>query len=141
VVNMFIGKVKPARSVYQKKGKTNIADLQGKIGVYIVYKNGKPVYVGSSGYDLYKIITRHFQSWYDPRQIRITYPQSPEFKIRAIPTRTHAQALRIEKYLIRKLKPRDNPIQYTIDTPAEEDEYLKAERALADKIKAEGVPF
>lgn len=136
-----IGKIKPARKVYAKPGKTNIADLQGKIGAYIIYKNGKPVYVGSSGYDLYKIITRHFQSWNDPRQIRITYPQTEEFKIRAIPTRTQAQAFRVEKYLIRKLKPRDNPLQYTIDTAAEEDEYLRAEREMRDKLEAEGVPF
>ena len=136
-----IGKVKPAKPIYKKPGKTNIAELQNQVGVYIIYENGRPVYIGSSSFDLYKIITRHFQSWNDPRQIRVTYPQSPRFKIRVIKTRTGAQALRVEKYLIRKLKPRDNPLQYEIDTSAEEDEFTRNERLLRERIEREGVPF
>ena len=62
---------------YQKgEKKTTFPNLRGKSGVYIVKnKAGQIVYVGHSASDLYKTMYRHFQSWHDPKQIRVTYPK------------------------------------------------------------------
>lgn len=82
-------------------------------GVYVIYKNGDPVYVGYSGSDVYKTMYRHFQSWNDPRQIRTTYsPTDEKITIRVVYTRTAKQASDLEYGLIVKYQPQDNPLQY-----------------------------
>lgn len=56
------------------KGKLNIGFAKNKAGVYILCENGIPVYVGKSESDLYKTISRHFQTWNDKNQPqRIVY--------------------------------------------------------------------
>ncbi|MEN9609562.1 MAG: hypothetical protein RLZZ628_376 [Bacteroidota bacterium] len=56
------------------KGKLNIGFAQNKAGVYIICENGIPVYVGKSESNLYKTISRHFQTWNDTNQPqRIVY--------------------------------------------------------------------
>lgn len=82
-------------------------------GVYIIYKNDVPVYVGYSGTDVYKTMYRHFQQWTDRRQVRITYVKNDErIKVRVIYCNTPQQATRLEYGLILKLQPKDNPRQY-----------------------------
>lgn len=81
-------------------------------GVYLIKYKGKIVYIGYSAGSLYKTITRHFQSWKDQSQIRITYPQSEVYKIRIVYTRTGNQAAELERALILKYKPKDNPNKY-----------------------------
>jgi hypothetical protein len=95
---------------YKKPQSTNLKFTEGKSGVYIIKRSGatKPLYVGMSGSNLYKTITRHFQSWPDPSQVRVTYSQKSNIVIRVILT-TPKQAERLEKYLILKYKPTDNP--------------------------------
>jgi len=95
---------------YAKPGKTNLKFTDGKAGVYLIKRRGetKPIYVGMSQSNLYKTITRHFQAWPDPSQVRITYSQKADIVIRVIIT-TPKQAERLEKYLILKYKPEDNP--------------------------------
>ena len=95
---------------YKKPQSTNLKFTDGKAGVYIIKRPGatKPLYVGMSGSNLYKTITRHFQAWPDPSQVRVTYSQKSNIVIRVILT-TPKQAERLEKYLILKYKPTDNP--------------------------------
>jgi len=85
-------------------------------GVYVIYKNSIPVYVGYSGSDVYKTLYRHFQSWNDPRQIRKTYSKSDaNITIRVVYTRTAKQASDLEYALIVKYQPADNPLLYLPD--------------------------
>lgn len=97
---------------YSANGKTNFLYTQNKAGVYIIYKNGVPVYVGMSGYNVYKTMYRHFQSWKDNSQVRVTYSKLNGITCRVILC-TKEQASRLEKALILKYKPKDNPNKYT----------------------------
>jgi len=103
---------------YPKPGKTNLLFCRGKSGVYMIFKGDTLLYIGMSGSDLYKTITRHFQDWKDSRQVRTTYPQKPEYKINVVFC-TPQRAGRLERYLIVRLKPIDNPDKlqnYTLDS-------------------------
>lgn len=113
------------KHVYRSQGKTNLSDYIGKKGVYLIKHKGKIVYIGQSGSNLYKTITRHFQSWNDRSQIRITYPQSKAYTIRVVLTRTAKQAAKLERALILKLKPKDNPQKLTLYSDKEEVEVDK----------------
>ena len=95
---------------YAKPGSTNLKFTDGKSGVYIIKRPGetKPLYIGMSGSNLYKTITRHFQAWPDESQVRVTYSQKSNVVMRVIFT-TPKQAERLEKYLISRYKPKDNP--------------------------------
>ena len=81
-------------------------------GVYILKKGNEIKYIGYSGSNLYKTLTRHFQSWEDRTQIRVTYSKSENIKARIIYTPTAAQAAKLEKALILKYQPSDNPNKY-----------------------------
>lgn len=81
-------------------------------GVYLIKYNGQIVYIGYSAGSLYKTITRHFQSWNDRSQTRVTYPQNENYKIRVVFTRTGSQAAELERALILKYRPKDNPNKY-----------------------------
>lgn len=101
---------------YSANGNTNFP-LRNKSGVYMIYENRKLVYVGYSSFDVYKAMYRHFQRWNDNTQVRVIYPNSENIKVRLIYC-TPLQADRLEKALILKYKPRDNPNkyeQYTMD--------------------------
>jgi hypothetical protein len=63
------------------------------------------------GGDVYKPLYRHFQAWNDPTQVRVTYPKSG-YLVRVIYTRTRAQAERLERALVLKYKPKDNPYKF-----------------------------
>lgn len=95
---------------YLGPGKTAARYLSGKSGVYII-KSGKSnqvLYVGYSGSDLYKTLYRHFQSWDDRSQQRVSYSSNGNYLVRVIQC-SKAQAWRLEEILRDKLKPRDNP--------------------------------
>lgn len=94
------------------KGKRKtVFNIKNVPGVYMIYKGKKLLYVGFSATNLYKTMYRHFQSWDDPRQIRITYDP---FKVKVVVTycETPEEADILEKSLILKYKPKDNPILY-----------------------------
>jgi len=81
-------------------------------GTYLIYKNSKLVYVGFSSYNVYKTMYRHFQRWNDPTQVRVIYnPNDPGIKVRVIYT-TAARSKKLEKALILKYAPKDNPEKY-----------------------------
>lgn len=111
-----------AAPVYQKPGKTNINHLWGKSGVYLLFRPGasRPCYIGMSGANLYKTITRHFQAWDQKERVRVTYSQSAGIRIRAVLC-TPAQAARLERALILKLKPVDNPDKLEAYAPSAQE--------------------
>lgn len=84
-------------------------------GIYFIKENKSNtiVYVGFSVSNLYKTITRHFQTWTDIQRAvktRFTYPKYG-YSVKIIFT-TPKEAALLEKYFILKLKPRDNTIKY-----------------------------
>jgi len=94
-------------------------------GVYLIRhkQTGAIVYVGSSRTQLKSTIYRHFQQWTDKQQStnksfeRKTYPKTGYYEIRFYKC-TADQALKMEKYLITKLQPKDNPLKYEKITEA-----------------------
>ena len=110
-------------------GKTNFRYTSKKSGVYLIYKNDVLRYVGMSKTDVYKTMYRHFQSWNDPTQVRTTYNgKSKDIRCRVVLC-TPAQAVRLEKMLILKHKPKDNPNKYLSFKPVKLDK-----KALSAKI-------
>jgi excinuclease UvrABC nuclease subunit len=117
-------------SAYNEQGKPNIRSLDAskkQSGVYFI-KNTQDeiVYVGFSSTQLYKTVYRHFQKWTDVVKTnpRYTYPKT--YKVRIIFT-TPERAATLEKYLIKKLKPRDNNFKY--------ENYFLTEIEIKDSIK------
>lgn len=83
----------------------------------MIYKDGVLRYVGYSASDIYKTMYRHFQNWPDAKQIRVVYKQLHDVKVRVIYC-TPEQAAKLERALIIKHQPRDNPqklINFKID--------------------------
>ena len=109
-----------ARPPYDEKGNTNFPK-RGVSGAYLIYKNGVLRYVGMSQSNVYRTMYRHFQSWEDSKQVRVTYKQLKGILVRVIycsPT----NAAKIERALIVKYRPQDNPdkLQNYILTPGEQ---------------------
>ena len=111
---------------YNEKGKPTFKKRNVK-GVYIIRNKKEILYIGYSGTDLYKTMYRHFQKWVDYSQVRVEYKHISNLKIDIILTSTKLQASRLEKALIIKYKPKDNPDQYWInfDTDDKENEIYK----------------
>ena len=108
---------------------------RNKAGVYLIWKNGLVRYVGMSQTDVYKSLYRHFQDWNDKTQERVVYKYLKDVKCRVIYC-TASQAVRLEKALIVRLKPTDNPSkfeQYTLD--------LKDKEIITQVQQADEVPF
>lgn len=95
---------------YTAERKKNINSLfwnKKQIGVYFLKEGEQIIYVGYSGSQLCKTIYRHFQTWNDSQQERFVYdPQ--KIKVRIIFLNDKKRAEVLEKYLVKKLKPRDN---------------------------------
>lgn len=115
-------------------------------GVYFIKSNrtGEIVYIGFSGSNLYKTITRHFQTWNDFFQLRKVYSKN-NYTIRVIFTHPKRAAI-LEQYLINKYKPRDNKLIKEYLTPQEEKaarETLAAAQwqSKLDAVKFVEVPF
>ena len=98
---------------YDKTGKnTNLKKFMNKAGVYLIKESGKLTYIGYSAGNLYKTITRHFQTWNDPTQPRFFYERS-KCTIRVVLT-TPKQAAALEETLIQKYKPTDNKLKLNL---------------------------
>lgn len=95
-------------------------------GVYLIrhIQTGNIVYVGSSSTQLKKTIYRHFQTWNDKKQPRIVYPKTGYYQIRFIKC-TAAQAAKMEKALIDKYQPKDNPLKYSEVFESEKKQGIK----------------
>ena len=125
---------------YNKAGKCNLTQNQGACaGVYIIYKDLKPVYVGYSASNLYKTMYRHFQNWNDPTQRRVSYSNLKGIKCRVIFT-TVKRAQILEEALILKLKPRDNENKLRLYSDKER-EAVNIIFEKSDIVELENVPF
>lgn len=111
------------------KAETNFAFAQGKPGVYIIKRNGKIVYVGSSTQNVYAQMLRHFEPYikknsstlrnldYETRKSLFQsghkknyfsdYIQN-QYLVRIILTNTANQSRNLERALIKEYKPSDN---------------------------------
>ena len=135
---------------YNEKGKPTFKKRNVK-GVYIIRNKKDILYIGYSGTDLYKTMYRHFQKWNDKSQVRIEYKNINNLKIDIILTSTKLQASRLEKALIIKYKPKDNPEQYWLnfDTDDKEQEIYKeyiykkwnVKKVKDNKTNADEYPF
>ena len=110
-------------------GKTTFRDAVNKAGVYLIKNSAKEiVYVGYSRNNLYRTLYRHFQKWDDSQQPRTTYGKHG-YTVRVILT-TPDQATRLEKYLIKKMKPRDNSVEYdNVEATTGQNDFEKAKDA------------
>jgi excinuclease UvrABC nuclease subunit len=113
---------------YRKDGKTNFPQTANRTGVYLIKENGVIVYVGFSGYNIYKTMYRHFQSWRHKTQEVVSYKSRmsyKEYSVRVVYC-TAKQAAALEKALIKKHKPRDNEMKYQInEMPIVEQHYIE----------------
>ena len=135
---------------YNEKGKPTFKKRNVK-GVYIIRNKKDILYIGYSGTDLYKTMYRHFQKCNDKSQVRIEYKNINNLKIDIILTSTKLQASRLEKALIIKYKPKDNPDQYWLnfDTDDKEQEIYKeylyknwnVKKVKDNKTNADEYPF
>jgi hypothetical protein len=101
--------------------------IRNKPGVYLIKSNrtGNTVYVGYSGTNVYKTMYRHFQTWNDPQQVRKIY--SPDNYTARVILTTGKRAADLEKYLIEKIRPRDNKNKYDGRTSEEKAESLQSD--------------
>ena len=95
---------------YTDAGKPRLKNTWKKSGVYLIKENNKIVYIGHSGYNLYKTMYRHFQNW-DSHQTRATYKakgnKRKKYLVQIIFC-TPKQTDKIETEKIKKYNPRDN---------------------------------
>lgn len=125
-----------AKKPYSEDGKTNFP-ARNKSGVYLIYKAGKLRYVGQSGYDVYKTMYRHFQDWNDKKQTRIFYKQLKDISVRVIYC-SPAQAKTLERAIILKYKPTDNPDKLELFSLSKNEQKALAE---LQKTDFSDVPF
>ena len=116
---------------YDKAGKTTLRHTNGKKGVYLIKVNGKLSYIGRSGSNLYKTLYRHFQSWSDRRQVRVTYKNDlgrKRIEVRVVIVNRSDQAAKLERALILLHQPIDNPdkLENYQGTPAQMESLGKA---------------
>jgi hypothetical protein len=132
-------KFKPYSYTKEIKGKKIFARATLKAtgaGVYVIFEDNKTAYVGYSGSDVKKTLYRHFQKWNDLRHPenkrrsrieRVSYYKgfkNDDFKIQVYFCGMQ-EAQRLEIFLIKKLKPRDNNLKIEYDK--EEAYYKKIE--------------
>ncbi len=125
---------------YTNTGRCTLQPTEGaKSGVYMIEKAGKIVYVGYSASNLYKTMYRHFQSWDDPAQRRVTYANQKDIFCRVIfcpPTK----AALLEEALILKYKPRDNEQKLQLYSNKQRDQIIN-EFEESGVIALKDVPF
>ncbi len=110
---------------YTAEGNRTFADTWGKPGVYLIKNStGQLVYVGFSTNNLARTMYRHFRKWDGRKSVYL----GPGYTVRVILT-TPAQAARLEKYLIKKMQPRDNDLIYESAEDTGKAEYEKAQDA------------
>jgi hypothetical protein len=124
-------------------------------GVYLIYSEGYTYfgketelrYVGYSAKDVYKALYRHFQEWNDrqaelgQRGERTTYKLRSGIKVRVIYCETGAQARELERALIIKHQPRDNPDKLELYELTEEGKKLTQVPDSAEFITNDEAPF
>lgn len=96
-----------------RNGRTLFPDRK-QPGVYLIRIGGELRYVGHSKTDVYKTLYRHFQTWNDSSRDRerVTYTAAQDPRVRVIYTGTAKRAVELERALILKHQPRDNPDKF-----------------------------
>lgn len=144
------------RPPYNEDGSTAFP-ARNQPGVYLVYKEGsaspfersKAVlrYVGFGSKDVYKALYRHFQVWNDrqaeagERGPRTVHKVRKGITVRVIYTRTAAQARELERALILKYRPTDNPDKLEFYELTEAGEQMAADASAAPFVENIEVPF
>lgn len=127
---------------YTDTGRTTFPARQ-RPGVYVIKKAGRLRYIGFSTTDVYKALYRHFQVWNDRSRPdpRVVYRQLADVRVRVIYTDNASQAARLERALIIRFQPPDNPQQLlNLDTTTM-DERIMDQAANADWLPVTDVPF
>lgn len=110
-------------------------------GVYLIYKSGRLVYVGYSQNNVYRTLYRHFQSWNDSQQQRVTYsPNDENIKVRVIYT-PPSKAAKLERALILKYQPDDNPNKYETYLFTKRDEEISDDAEQEFTTENVDIPF
>lgn len=114
-----------------------------RAGVYLIFRGYDLRYVGFSASDVYKALYRHFQTWNDTSRDRprAVYPKGGTTRVRVIYTNGPQQAARLERALIIRHRPPDNPeklLSYDLE-PADRAAMERA--AAAPFIDPEPAPF
>ena len=95
---------------YNDKGKSNLLFCKGVPGVYLIYKNSNLVYVGMSSNNVYRTLLRHFERWKSYQKVTTYFREyaDNDFKVRVCLCNAD-KAAKLEKALIVKYQPKDNP--------------------------------
>lgn len=97
---------------YLATGRTAFRNTLNKSGVYEIKENGRIVYIGFSGVNLYKTLYRHFEAWTHKTQKVVSYAgRRKRYTIR-VTLCSPRDAYALEAALIKKHKPRDNEEDY-----------------------------
>lgn len=130
---------------YRPNGRTTLRHISGRSGVYIIKKNDRILYVGFSATDIYKTLYRHFQSWKDWRQVRVSYhgQDLTAFRVRVIICKPE-KAAALERALIIKYQPKDNPDKLQMYLPSKQEEKAFEEYSftpVSSNEEIEAAPF
>ncbi len=141
---------------YDEEGRTNFP-ARNLPGVYLIYKEGQPTafgkapnvlrYVGYGSRDVYKALYRHFQVWNDrqaeagERGKRTVYRVRKGVKVRVIYCHTAAQARELEKAMILKHQPPDNPDKLELYELTEAGDEMAQEAMGAEFVDNMEAPF
>lgn len=125
---------------YNDKGRSNFRAYAGKSGVYIIRENGKVVYIGFSGKDLYKTMHRHFETW-NAKQYVVTYKGNRKKYTVQIFLTAPAKAMVLEQALIAKYKPRDNDLTPSLDLYKKAPKTVPVYNNTTAPDIYEGIPF
>ena len=127
---------------YTDTGRTTFPARQ-RPGVYVIKKAGRLRYIGYSRSDVYKALYRHFQAWNDSSrpEPRVVYRNLNDVRVRVIYTDSPAQASRLERALIIRFTPPDNPQQLLNLTTTADMERTMHAAANAEWLPVSDVPF
>ncbi len=117
-------KTEEAAPYYQEKNKMNLSttfNARNIGGVYLIFKAGKLVYCGKSRHNLYKTMYRHFQNWDSSTQTRVVYKNLKQITCQVVYLNKVKDIDNLEKAIILKHKPKDNPQKYKNYLPDEKE--------------------
>jgi len=127
---------------YTATGRTTFP-ARRRPGVYVIKRAGRLRYIGFSTVDVYKALYRHFQTWNDRSRPdpRVVYRNHADVRVRVIYTDSASQAARLERALIIRFRPPDNPQQQLNLENTGADDRIMEQAADADWLPVKDVPF
>lgn len=139
---------------YAADGSTNFP-ARNRPGVYLIYREVERLmstdtelrYVGYSASDVYKALYRYFQTWNDrqaklgQRNERVTFQVKGNIRVRVIYCASGADAAELERALIIKHQPPNNPDKLTFYELTDEGKALTKVPSDADFVTDMEAPF